>query len=280
MAVIPCLTSVLNGFFAIQFAIIPAMVYAEGQTVDLEKGRKLLGEQRIAAASAEYALVKVGTAAWSARVEDGIRYNFLARRYQDAWQLSQLAQRTDLVLSDIDYYLALSAVKAGVCPLAFMVKRPVFKALIYAHAYRFPQHFTNRSGEIDPYEDAAVGISTSLLQSNRIFYLHELLRAKLIKGAGCAFAVSSFGDDTLRTEREFQHLRTWLKIIEGPQSVTVDPESFDSDEDEILPSNLPGSIGEDEVKLRLLELAAKRNQEDLVKHLLEPFSRYTEVQWA
>jgi hypothetical protein len=257
---------------------VPGRAYAEEDPPEIVEARALLLSNQVGAASAKYVLITPTSRAWPIRTEDAIRYNLLTKHYQDAWRLTQLAKRTDLAISELDYYASLSAVKAGGCPFGFSVSNPRFAALIHAYTYRFPQRFINKTPDIDPFEEASMGVAASYLQSSRTFRLRELQGAKIIKGAGCSFLAKRLGDDAQRMDFEFRHLNVWLEITDGILKTTEGsgPTNVNSISP---PAEILKFAGSEEVKLRLLELASKLKKTELVDRLVKPFLDYSEGQW-
>jgi len=223
--------------------------------------RKNLKLGKFDLASKQYAEITNVHPQWVDRVEDSIRFNFAKRRYTESWRVSQAAKRSGTKVSHLDYYLALAATKAGACPFGIRVDDPVWRSLLFAHAYRFPQRFRLESYYAQPYDDAAHGILQSYLGPNRTFYMKDIPRAKVIKKMGCRFLKSRLKNRTVSATHEYRHLKFWFN-----STVTKGGENKD----------LPGGH---EIRLRLMDLAHREDDKTQLQEILEKYTKLSQAEW-
>ncbi|MGE0173759.1 MAG: hypothetical protein AB7T49_13260 [Oligoflexales bacterium] len=201
-------------------------------------------------AAAQYGQISVKSEDWPGKLQDGIRFNILNNRYQEAWRLVQLAKRLHTDVPDLYYYDLLSSTLGGVCPLKKEHPNKTFEALLHAYTWRNSSRFRGDVSKTDPYDAAASSQRVGSLGSNQAFFLDEIPKARLQKQSGCRGYKSDLSADKKTVNGfEFEVLKSWYENVYD----TV-PES--------------GIQGRELVLPRILELAVKPEDEKLRSHIL------------
>lgn len=251
-----------NFFLFFFLSLFSSSVLWSADRESLEKARLALQNKSIGEAATFYSEISYPSDAWLEKAEDFLRLKLLQHRNEEAWRLSQVLKKVGVDPShkvSLEYYEALSASLAGICPLIFNVQDENWRHLLQAYAYRFPSRFLYGGEKEDPFLSAQEGVRLTYLDRSRLHSLQAIPKSRLEKKMACRLISGRFEERDLAEKYEFSHLKAFWEARAKLETQLLRKSTS--------------------VFLRLLILSEKLKKADLTENLLTYFETMGEGNW-